>query len=456
MKMWDGRFHKPSDPVMESINRSLDVDSRLIEEDIRGSVAWAGALKDCGVLSAAELRKISAGLAGILEEHRKKGLRYLPSDEDVHMAVERLLVARIGDAGMKLHTGRSRNDQVVTDVRLYLKKEYEALRLSLAGIQRVLLDRSNKDLRIIMSGYTHLQQAQPVLVSHYWLSMFFAIQREKTRCENARAIADSMPLGSGAIAGAGFAIHRRELAKRLGFSDCSPNSIDAVASRDFILEALGCCASIAVLLSRYAEDLIIWSSKEFGYVELDDAWSTGSSMMPQKKNPDSLELIRSKAGRLIGNYTGFAATLKGVGLAYYKDLQDDKRLLFDSFDQIRLVCSVFTQVIETLTVKAGVMRESLDPFLLATDVADYLVTKGMPFRQAHKVVGRIVAHCIEKRLDFQKLDVAALREFSPLFGPDVRKVFSWENAIEHRGVFGGTGLGSVKEQIAMARKMLKS
>jgi argininosuccinate lyase len=456
MKMWDGRFHKPSDPIMESINRSLDVDSRLIEEDIRGSVAWAEALKACGVLSVSECRKIAAGLAEILREHREKGLRFLPADEDVHMAVERLLVAKIGDAGMKLHTGRSRNDQVVTDVRLFLKKAYEDLGGALTGIQRVLLDRSGGDLGIIMPGYTHLQQAQPVLISHYWLSLFFAIEREKTRCVNARVIADSMPLGSGAIAGAGFAINRRELAGRLGFAECSPNSIDAVASRDFIVEALACCSSISILLSRYAEDLIIWSSKEFGFVELDDAWSTGSSMMPQKKNPDSLELIRSKAGRLIGNYTGFAATLKGVGLSYYKDLQDDKRLLFDSLDQVLLVCSVFGHVVKTLAVNADVLRKSLDPFLLATDVADYLVDKGMPFRQAHKVVGGIVAHCIEKHLDFQKLDAAALKDFSPLFGPDVRKVFSWENAIEHRSVFGGTGLKSVKEQIALARKMLKN
>ena len=455
MKMWDGRFHKPSDPMMESINRSLDVDSRLIEEDIQGSVAWAGALKACGVLSASEYRKIIGGLNDILREHREKGLCYLSSDEDIHMAVERFLAAKIGDAGMKLHTGRSRNDQVVTDVRVYVKKQYEALGRALGGVQQALFDRSNKDLSVVMPGYTHLQQAQPILISHYWLSLIFALQREKTRCTNAFSLADSMPLGSGAIAGTGFAIDRRTLAKQLGFSECSPNSIDAVASRDFIMDALGCCCSIAVLLSRYAEDLIIWSSKEFGFIELDDAWSTGSSMMPQKKNPDSLELIRSKAGRCIGNYTGFAATLKGVGLTYYKDLQEDKRPLFDSFDQMLLVCAVFRRVIETLVVKADAAREALDPFLLATDVADYLVNKGMPFRHAHKVVGKIVAHCIEKRLDFRKLDAATLKEFSPLFGPDIKEVLKWENAIKHRSVFGGTGMKSVKEQIAIARKLLK-
>ena len=455
MKMWDGRFRKPSDPVMESLNRSLDVDCRLIEEDIQGSVAWAGALMGCGVLSSPEHRSIVDGLNNLLSEHREKGLVFLASDEDIHMAVERLLVEKIGEPGLKLHTGRSRNDQVVTDVRMYIKKQYEALHGELVSLQKALLDRSESDMPAIMPGYTHLQQAQPILISHYWLSLLFALEREKTRCKNASSLADSMPLGSGAIAGAGFAIDRRKLAEDLGFFECSPNSIDAVGSRDFVIEALGCCSSIAIALSRYAEDLIIWSSKEFGFIELDDAWSTGSSMMPQKKNPDSLELIRSKAGRCIGNYTGFAATLKGVGLTYYKDLQEDKRPLFDSFDQMILVCKVFRNVIETLSVKTETIRSALDPFLLATDAADYLVKKGMPFRQAHKVIGTLVAHCVENKLDFKKLDLETLRKFSTLFEQDVAKIFNWEQSIEHRGVFGGTGTGSVKEQIVMARELLK-
>ena len=455
MKMWDGRFKKGSDPVMESINRSLDVDCRLVEEDIQGSIAWARALAGCGVLSTSELRGIVSGLNALLREHREKGLRFLDSDEDIHMAVERLLVEKIGEPGMKLHTGRSRNDQVVTDVRMYVIKQYEALLSELSGFQKVLIDRSEKDVSAIMPGYTHLQQAQPILMSHYWLSLVFAIEREKTRCKNACALADVMPLGSGAIAGTGFDINRKELARDLGFSACSPNSIDAVAGRDFVLDAVAICSSIAVLLSRYAEDMIIWSSREFGFIELDDAWSTGSSMMPQKKNPDSLELIRSKAGRCIGNYTGFAATLKGVGLTYYKDLQEDKRPLFDSFDQMILVCKVFRNVIATLTVKTVALRQALDPLLLATDLADYLVQKKMPFRQAHKIVGKIVGWCIDNNVEFQQLDIKTLREYSPLFGPDVRKIFTWEHAIEHRDVEGGTGVKSVRRQIAVARKLLK-
>jgi argininosuccinate lyase len=456
MKMWDGRFKKGSDPVMESINRSLDVDKTLIEEDIQGSIAWAKALAKCGILSSAELRKIVGGLGTLLRDHHGKGLKFIDADEDIHMAVERLLVEKIGEPGMKLHTGRSRNDQVVTDVRMYVKKKYECLHRELIDVQKVLVDRSKKDRAVVMPGYTHLQQAQPILISQYWLSLFFALEREKTRCKNARSLADVMPLGSGAIAGTGFAIDRKRLASDLGFSECSPNSIDAVAGRDFVLDAVACCSSISILLSRYAEDLIMWSSREFGFIELDDAWSTGSSMMPQKKNPDSLELIRSKAGRCIGNYTGFAATLKGVGLTYYKDLQEDKRPLFDSFDQMLLVCKVFRSVVETLAVNAEALKAALDPFLLATDLADYLVEKNMPFRQAHKIVGKIVAHCIEKHIDFQKLGPVALKEFSPLFGPDVLNVFKWENAIKHRSVLGGTGIKSVNEQIERARKLLKN
>jgi argininosuccinate lyase len=370
------------------------------------------------------------------------------------MAIERLLVEKIGEAGGKLHTGRSRNDQVVTDARLFVKRYCVTIGRLITGVQKALLKRAEADVRVIMPGYTHLQQAQPILLSHYWLSFLFCLEREKKRFVNASENADYLPLGSGALAGAGFAVDREKLARTLGFSRVSPNSIDAVAARDFIVETLSCCASLAIACSRYAEDLIIWSSKEFGFIELDDAWSTGSSMMPQKKNPDSLELIRAKAGRCIGNYTGFASTLKGVGLAYCKDLQEDKAPLFDSLYQMELSCTVFARVIDTLTVKAEAMARDLDPFLLATDLADYLVEKSMPFRQAHKVVGKIVAFCIEKKRNLQTLTMEELKRFSGLFGPDVKAVFKWENAIAHRNVLGGTGLESVKNQMAQAKKLV--
>ena len=439
---------------MEELNNSLAVDKALIEEDIAGSCAWAGALLACGALSRAEHDAITSGLNAILADHKSGAIKFLPSDEDIHMAVERLLIEKIGEAGGKLHTGRSRNDQVVTDVRLYVKKYCVTIERLISGVQKSLLKRAEADISVIMPGYTHLQQAQPILLSHYWLSFLFSLEREKKRFVNASEGADSLPLGSGALAGAGFAIDREKLAETLGLSQVCPNSIDAVASRDFVLETLACCASLAVACSRYAEDLIIWTSKEFGFIELDDAWSTGSSMMPQKKNPDSLELIRAKAGRCIGNYIGFASVLKGVGLAYCKDLQEDKEPLFDSLYQMGLVCTVFAKVIETLAVKAEAMARDLDPFLLATDLADYLVNRSMTFREAHKVVGKIVAYCIEKKRGPQTLTVEELKGFSGLFEADVTGVFRWENAIAHRNVPGGTGLESVKNQLAHAKKLI--
>jgi argininosuccinate lyase len=454
MKAWDGRFSKKTDGLMERFNRSLDIDKVLIGEDIEASLAWAQALRKAGVLSKRECGLIESGLRRILSDYRGGNVRFLQSDEDIHMAVERLLVQKIGSVGEKLHTGRSRNDQVVTDVRLYVMRRIKGIEQHFTALQKALLSRAKSDLAIIAPAYTHLQQAQPILLSQYWLSFLFALSREKTRFANARRAADMLPLGSGAVAGSGFPIDRAFLARTLGFSRISENSMDAVASRDFVLESLACCASCGVLLSRYAEDLIIWSSREFGFVELDDAWSTGSSMMPQKKNPDSLELVRGKAGRLVGNHTRFATTLKGVGLAYYKDLQEDKEPLFDSLEQTSLVLEVFANVITTLSVKPRAIKNDLDPLLLATDLADYLTSKGMPFRQAHKTVGKIVACCLESGASFAGLTLDQLREFSPLFGKDALKVFKWETAIEHRGIEGGTGTASVKRQIAKAKKLI--
>jgi argininosuccinate lyase len=456
MKMWDGRFSKPSARLMEEFNNSLPIDKALIEEDIAGSIAWAAALQKAGVLSKKEHGAIVKGLRKIQAEKTQGHIRFISSDEDIHMAIERLLVEKVGKAGEKLHTGRSRNDQVVTDVRLYVMRRIAEIRAKILNIQNALLKRAEKDIKIVTPAFTHLQQAQPIILSHYWLSLLFALEREKTRLANAADSADIMPLGSGAVAGSGFPVNRNYLANELGFSEISENSIDGVSSRDFILEALSACASTGILLSRYAEDLIIWSSKEFGFVELDDAWSTGSSMMPQKKNPDSLELIRGKTGRFIGNYTCFATTLKGVGLAYYKDLQEDKEPLIDSFDQLELVCDVFANVIATLIVKSDAIKNDLDPLLLATDLADYLVSKGMPFRQAHKVVGKIVGECIDKKVDLTDLSVEDLKRHSELFGKDALKVFKWENAIAHRNIEGGTGLASVKRQMAKAKKLLSA
>jgi len=454
MKMWDGRFSKPSDRLMEIFHNSLVFDKALIEEDVAGSIAWAQALCRIGIYTKDECERVANGLQSILEDYKAGNAAFLPSDEDIHMAVERLLVERIGDIGARLHTGRSRNDQVATDTRMHVKKAIKRLQMYLSELQSVLVQRAKDDNGVILPGFTHLQQAQPILLSHYWLSFLFELEREKNRLKSAYTTTDILPLGSGALAGSGFDVDRDALAASLDFSSVSENSIDGVSSRDFILELLSAIASIGIHTSRYAEDLILWSSREFGFVELDDAWSTGSSMMPQKKNPDSLELIRGKSGRFIGNYVRFASTLKGVGLTYYKDLQEDKETVFDSITQIEHVLAVFTQVIATLGINKSNMEMDMDPFLLATDLADYLARKGLPFRMAHKVVGKIVGYCIEKQVAMNTLSQRTLQQFSPLFGDDAQELFSWEGAIARRTIQGGTGFESVEAQIRKAEKMI--
>jgi len=455
MLMWDARFSKKIDNLMHEFNCSLNFDKELFEEDIKGSIAWANALMKAKIISLKECKKMEKGLNKILDEIKTGKIEFNKFDEDIHMAVERMLTEKIGKIGEKLHTGRSRNDQVVTDLRMYVMNRIKKIVDIIKKLQKSLLLRAKKDINIIFPSYTHLQQAQPILLSHYWLSFIFAIQREKQRFVEAINASDLLPLGSGAVAGSGFDIDRKFLAKQLGFSKISNNSIDAVSSRDFVLQALGCCSSCAILLSRYAEDLIIWSSKEFNYIELDDAWATGSSMMPQKKNPDSLELIRAKAGRLIGNYTRFASTSKGVGLAYYKDLQEDKESLFDSIKTILLNLEVFTNIISTLKINEISIKKNLDPMLFATDLADYLVAKGMPFRSAHKVVGSIVSFCIKEKVSFDSIPLNVLKKYSDLIDNDVRKIFTWENAIKHRSIYGGTSRESVLKQIKEAEIMIE-
>ncbi|KMQ52667.1 Argininosuccinate lyase [Chitinispirillum alkaliphilum] len=456
MKMWDGRFSKSSDSLMEAFNNSLPFDRELIEEDITGSIAWANALCNIGVYSSEECGIVIEGLKSVLADYRAGKITFLQSDEDIHMAVERILVERVGSVGEKLHTGRSRNDQVATDTRMFTKKKLSLIHNELVSLQKAILNRAQNDMDVIIPGYTHLQQAQPVLLAHYWMSLFFLLEREKSRINHALKSTDILPLGSGAIAGSGFAVDREGIARELGFSGVSMNSMDMVSSRDYLLETLSVFASIGIHLSRYAEDMIIWSSKEFAFIELDDAWSTGSSMMPQKKNPDSLELIRGKSARFIGNYMQLATVMKGLGLTYYKDLQEDKEPLFDSFFQMEIVLKVFTQVLSTLTVKPDRIREDLDPFLLATDLADYLVCKGMPFRQAHKVIGKIVGLCVESEISLSELSVEELKKHTDLFDEDVKKLFSWEDAISNRTVKGGTGHESVKGQIEYAKKILQT
>jgi len=460
-KMWDGRFSKPTDKLMEEFNNSLSVDKVFAYVDIILSQKWADALLGAGVLTTNECDKIKNGLKKLLQKYVEKKLEldFLDSDEDIHMAIERLLGEELDEdriLAKKLHTGRSRNDQVSTDFRFFVKIKIKDVLKYLTYFMSAVLSRAEKDKNIIIAGYTHYQQAQPISMAHYWLSLFFLMEREYKKLENTIENTNVMPLGSGAIAGCGFPIDRIKLSKDLGFSEPMKNSIDGVASRDFVLDALHNLASIGINLSRYAEDLIVWSTKEFGYVELDDAWSTGSSMMPQKKNPDSLELIRGKTGRLIGNYTRFATTLKGIGLSYFKDLQEDKEPFFDSLETIEITLQVFAKVLETLKVNEKKIKKSLDPFLLATDIADYLVKKGMPFREAHSVVGKMVGYCVEENVEFNSLKMAKLKEFSNLFEEDIFAYFDWEQALKNRDVYGGTGPTSIERQLKQAKEFLDS
>jgi argininosuccinate lyase len=455
MKLWEGRFSADThSDLMDDFNNSLPLDRILIEEDIAVNSAWAATLERAGLLNATQTQRIHTALDEIRKEYQEHGDTILTDDEDIHTAVERLLIDKVGDVGKAIHTGRSRNDQVSCDFRLYTKKACRSLTERITELQKVLYSRARNETDVMCPGYTHLQQAQPIVLAHYWLSLFWALQREKTRIEQAHDAADMLTLGSGALAGSGFLIDRRYCAGLLGFSRISDNSIDAVSSRDFALELLAALCSCAVVLSRYSEDLIIWSSAEFGYIELSDAWSTGSSMMPQKKNPDSLELIRGKTGRFIGYYTRLATTLKGIGLSYYKDLQEDKEPVFDGVAQMQRMLQVMASVVESLQVRRNRMRTNCDEYMLATDIADYLVEKHIPFREAHHIAGRIVAHCIEQQCSLFGLSLDTLRTFSDAFDKNITGVLQWPHSLSHRDVAGGTGPTSVQRQLDDAAGIL--
>lgn len=439
---------------MESFNRSLSFDIRLYEEDITGSTAYAQVLHKAGIIKKEEMTIITKALRGIREDIERGNIRFLKQDEDVHMAVERVLIERTGEAGAKLHTGRSRNDQVATDIRLYVMKSVRRICSALTGLQIVLLEQAQKHQKTCMPGYTHLQQAQPITLAHYFLSLFFALQRDLERFAGVYDTTDIMPLGSGALAGSGFNLDRKFLAKKLGFSRISENSLDAVSDRDFIIEFLSAASIVMMHLSRYAEDLIIWSSQEFGFVELDDSFSTGSSMMPQKKNPDSLELIRGKTGRIYGNLVCLLTVMKGLPLSYGKDMQEDKEPLFDTADTLAMVVPVMSGVIKSAAFNVKKMKSALSDSLLSTDIADHLTRKGIPFRSAHKIVGKLSRYCYDRKKPFSKLTAKELKKFSDSLNITFIKKLSFEQSLKNRNIAGGTGYNSVKNQIRTAKKIL--
>lgn len=451
--MWAGRFSSGMSPSMEKLSVSLQFDKKLFREDIEGSIAHAHGLQAAKVLTIKERDQMIAGLKGILADIAAGKALFSPSDEDIHMAVERILTERIGDLGKKLHTGRSRNDQVATDFRLYVMRRSEALVGRIEDLQVALLAKAKQYKADIMPGYTHVQQAQPILIAHYLLSFFFALERDKSRLRHAWWSAGEMPLGSGALAGSAFPYKRTMVAERLGFPAVSRNSIDATAHRDFALEFLGSLGCLGVLLSSYAEDFVIWSTSEFGYVKLGEAYTSGSSMMPQKRNPDSMELIRGKAGRLMGAYARLFTVLKGLPHGYDRDLQEDKEPVFDAVETASTCLQVMAEAIESLTFDTKKILKKMQPALLATDLADILVEKGVPFRDAHHIVGRLVGEAEKKGVSFLDLPAESWKAV-----PDaaaVKKKLTFSFSVERRNIQGGTGSKSVAAQIKEAEKILR-
>jgi argininosuccinate lyase len=454
-KLWGGRFAAQTDSLVHRFNASIDFDVRLYDEDINGSIAWARGLVGVGVLTAVEAETISDGLEQVRAEFAGGRFSFAPDDEDIHTAVERRLTELVGPVGGKLHTGRSRNDQVATDFRLWVLRACDQLQDHLAGLQQALIDSAEAHLNVAMPGYTHLQHAQPVTWGHWLLSHFWPLVRDRRRLAQVRAETAVLPLGSAALAGTAFPIDREALARELGFAAISQNSIDGVADRDFAADFLYAATMIGLHLSRLSEQLILFSSSEFGFVRLDDGYSTGSSLMPQKKNPDTLELTRGKSGRLLGNLTGLLATLKGLPSTYDKDLQEDKEPLFDAYDNLCLMLPVMAGLIQTLTLRPEKMAAQLEPGLMATDLADYLVKKGVPFREAHGLVGEVVRQAEKQAVTLTELSLAQLQAIDARFGEDVVEVFSVTAVLANRTITGGTAPAALLTQLDAARQALE-
>ena len=446
-KLWGGRFSGALDPLMEEFNASIDFDKRLWQADIHGSQAYARALARAGLLTEQEADQIVTGLEQVADEWRAGQFKIEAGDEDIHTANERRLTELIGPAAGKLHTGRSRNDQVATDLRLWLRQELKTSEQQLRTLIGVAVERAANEIDLLMPGYTHLQPAQPTRWSHWLLSYAWAWHRDAQRLQDLLVRVNLMPLGNGALAGNPFPIDRSRLAQDLGFDAPTPNSMDGVSDRDFVAETLFWATLTMMHISRWAEDLIIYSSREFAFVTLADAYSTGSSLMPQKKNPDSLELLRGKAGRVFGNMSGLLLTLKGLPSTYNKDLQEDKEPLFDAVDTLNRALPVAAGALATLTVNDRNMTSALVPEMLATDLAEYLVRKGVPFRETHHVAGAAVALAESQGSTLTDLSLAELRSLHPAFEEDVAAIWSYERSVEQRDTRGGSSRRAVQEQI---------
>ena len=455
MKLWGGRFKKETDKKVEAFTASAPFDWRLAAEDIRGSKAHAAMLKRIGVLTEEEEKKIQQGLDEIFREIEEGTFVFKVELEDVHMNIEKRLTDKVGPLGGKLHTARSRNDQVALDMHLFMLKENEAVSGLLHSLQAELLELAQGNLDVIFPGYTHLQRAQPLLFAHHMLAYFWMFQRDRERLQSQRKGCDLMPLGSGALAGTGFPVDREGVAAELGFSRLYENSLDAVSDRDFLVDFLAAAATIMMHLSRFCEEIVLWSSAEFNFIDLDDAYTTGSSIMPQKKNPDVAELVRGKTGRVYGHLMALLTVLKGLPLAYNKDMQEDKEGLFDAVDTVKDCLLLFTEMLKTLKVNREAMHQAASrDFSNATDLADYLVRQeGLPFREAHEVVGKMVAYCLDAGKYLQELTEEEYRSFHPRLGEEVREHLTPEGVVSARTSRGGTAPAAVKEQLNLARRI---
>jgi argininosuccinate lyase len=449
------RFDTGADPAAERFTGSLAFDQRLWPQDIAGSMAWARALARARILTDAERDTILDGLARARHELETGTFPLRPELEDIHSNIERRLTELVGPVGGKLHTGRSRNDQIALDERLYLREVIAAAREGIRSVQRVLVDRATETVDVPMPGYTHLQRAQPVLLAHHLLAYVFMLERDRERLADCATRTDVMPLGAAALAGTAFPIDREALARDLGFRAVSANSLDAVSDRDHVIEFLAATAVLGMHGSRLAGDLTLWATHEFGFVEFSDAFATGSSIMPQKKNPDVAEIIRGKSGRLYGNLLAVLTAMKGLPLTYNSDMQEDKEPWFDSVDTVEAILAVLPPMLASLTFRVDRLRRAAgENFATATDLADYLVKKGLPFREAHGIVGRVVRHAAGAGKELEGLSVAELREFCPAIGDDVHAAITVQASLAARNVTGGTGPDAVRRALADARRLV--
>ena len=454
-KMWDARFAKATDARVNDFNSSISFDWRMYHCDIAGSIAHATMLGECGIIDASESEKIVAELRRIEADIDSGVLAIDPEAEDIHMFIEAVLTERIGETGKRLHTARSRNDQVALDIRMYLKEQIVSVKKLVISLLSAIENKAMENVHTVMPGYTHLQRAQPLTFAHYVLAYAQMFMRDVKRLDDVYARTNVMPLGSGALAATTYPINRHRVAELLGFDSVTENSMDGVSDRDFVIELASALSMLMMHMSRFSEEIILWCSSEFRFVELDDAYSTGSSIMPQKKNPDVAELVRGKTGRIYGDLTTLLTMMKGLPLAYNKDMQEDKEAIFDALDHTQLAIEVFTAMFATMKVNTQAMRRAAaQGFINATDCADYLVKRGMAFRDAYKVSGKLVAYCIKENTTLEELSLDVFKEFSEIFSEDVYDAIDLDNCVNRRTAYGGPSPDSVKHQIEIVHEFI--